>query len=289
MAAGKPPTSNLLYGDERRRVMRSARKIGALTGTTPLLVDELRLLPAMEIILPALARRSSKREGMILTSSTSSLESELGKKAESFVEHRPVAKLSLSPDARNSISDATRLRLVLTLTQRPPEASSSDDPDSVLKQSLSLLISATPSDPESLHAARRKKMVKLVNVLGGPIPSALVFPPKCTRDPSKRHTRRRSRSLPPPSAYSPPTGPNKLVRRPSVELEHPLPALTVDLISRPRPLIPLGPPLCPAPRGRHGELRPRNSVVSSLSKGSTRAYSLRRRGRESSSHNTSES
>ncbi|KAF7297183.1 hypothetical protein MIND_00951400 [Mycena indigotica] len=298
MAAGnlKPPTTNLLSHDERRRIIHSVRKIGAITGSTPIVQDELHLLPAMEIILPALARRSSKREGVVMPSETSSLDTELGKKVE--VQHRPpIAKLCLAPDLRNSISDITRLRLILTLTQPTAQSSSStdtheddDDADSVLQQSLNILISTTPSDSE--HAARRKKMVKLGQILGHSVPSAAAFPsamPDRSRacDRTKRHSRRRSRSVPPPSAYpfaETKSGPTKLVRKPSVE-QKPLPALTVDIISRPRPLIPMSGP-CPPSKNSYAELRSRQSTVSSLSKAS---YGLKRRARETSSHNTSES
>ncbi|KAF7320917.1 hypothetical protein HMN09_00178400 [Mycena chlorophos] len=318
MAAGKPPTTNLLPASERRRLLRQIGKLGAITGATPVIEDELHLLPAMEIILPVLAKRSSKREGMVMPSRSSdgdvsSLDSELGKKLEKEPEddmerRRPIAKLCLAPEARNSIADATRLRLVLTLTQPPthaPVASSSSAPDplhtlcddddshSILHHSLSILISSTPADED--HAARRRKMVKLSHVLGGPIPSKLVsISPVDERSRSRaqererstpsRASRRRSRSVPPPSAYSLPSAdsshvhapPNKLHRRPP---QKPLPVLTVDLISRPRPLI---------PASSHRELRPRNSAVSALSKTSAaRSYGLRRRARDNMSSESS--
>ncbi|KAF7307693.1 hypothetical protein MKEN_01129300 [Mycena kentingensis (nom. inval.)] len=314
MAAGLLPTTNLLPPNERRKLASSIKKIATITGTTPIVLDELQLLPAMEIILPALSRCSSKREGIALASpsDSSSIESipDLDTKKEGYIAYLqpPVARLRLAPEVRNSIADATRLRLIVTLTQpmsHGPTASTTaadDDTDSILrvKRSLSILISTSPcdtnEDPNSAHAARRRKMVKLVNVLGGPIPSALVFPPPGRpRDRVTRHARRRSRSVPapPPSAYSKqvcpekPSGPNKLVRRVSREAQ-PLPALTVELISRPRPLVPFGAPCPPPGRSAMRELRTRNSAVSSLGKSSSHAYSLKRRMRESSSH-TSES
>ncbi|KAJ7485852.1 hypothetical protein FB451DRAFT_1363640 [Mycena latifolia] len=90
----------------------------------------------------------------------------------------------------------------------------STDSIDVLTRSLSVLIS-TPPPAAPDHAARRRKMIKLVNMLGGPIPLSTVFPP-----PSKpqartsRHERRRSRSVPPPASCSSPT-PRKLMRTPA--------------------------------------------------------------------------
>ncbi|KAF8151849.1 hypothetical protein K438DRAFT_1461842, partial [Mycena galopus ATCC 62051] len=185
-----PPTTNLLRGHERTRMVHSARKLGAVMGTTPVLVDveAAPIRTSMEILIPpstsTLSRtshRSSKREGVIFAprSSTSSLDFSEKTSPEPLP---AVAKLSLSHECRNSLQSITRLRLVLTLTQPSPSADPysftypSTDSVDVLQRSLSILISAPPpSTPD--HAARRKKMVKLVNMLGGPIPTSMVFPP----------------------------------------------------------------------------------------------------------------
>ncbi|KAF7369331.1 hypothetical protein MVEN_00261400 [Mycena venus] len=181
-------------------MIRSARKLGAVMGTTPLLVDleapaaQTSLGASMEIPMPPLAEkssrtghRSSKREGVIFTScsSTSSIGSLVEKTVPEPLPLPSVAKLSLSRETRNSLHSVTRLRLVLTLTQPSPSTdpySSSNCPypstDSldVLQRSLSILISTPPpSAPD--RADRRRKMVKLVNMLGGPVPPSLVFPP----------------------------------------------------------------------------------------------------------------
>ncbi|KAK7051981.1 hypothetical protein R3P38DRAFT_2857940 [Favolaschia claudopus] len=310
LAGGKPPTSNLLVGNERTRMIRSTRKLGAVMGTTPLLVDrEAPVLAhepsaaSMSIVLPPLvetpsraSHRSSKREGVIFTtsrSSTSSLNT-LEKVADEPLPS--VAKLSLSRETRNSLHSVTRLRLVLTLTQPlAPSNADSDSPptcpyastDSVntLQRSLSILISSPPPTSPDL-AARRKKMVKLVNMLGGPIPASVVFPPPKSKhaQPHQRHSRRRSRSVPPTSykssssRASSPTRPRKLVRpRPSEEGN--APTLSVDLISHPRPLIAYS----PARTSSSSPTSNNGTVSSTASRGRpvTPSYGLRRRGRES--------
>ncbi|KAJ6481434.1 hypothetical protein C8R47DRAFT_1218217 [Mycena vitilis] len=213
-AVAKPPTTNLLPAHERTRIMRSARKLGDVMGTTPQLQDAVDPPPAtVEIIVPHLVtdkaarrhghghgQRSSKREGVIFTvssaSSTSSLddkthtppphaaEEAAGEEVEEGVQG-PVAKLSLSQQSRNSLNSLTRLRLVLTLTQpsfphpysceSDADARASTDSLSLLTRSLSILIS-TPVPASEDHTARRKKMVKLARMLGAPVPPALVFP-----------------------------------------------------------------------------------------------------------------
>ncbi|KAJ7757249.1 hypothetical protein DFH07DRAFT_461190 [Mycena maculata] len=302
VTGGKPPTTNILLGDERVRMMRSARKLGAIMGTAPLVVDSTETSPepcvlplgrtTMEIALPVLkeapsrnSHRSSKREGVVFTvssrSSISSLES--GEKTPPGPLPQ-VAKLSLSPDSRNSLNSVTRLRLVLTLTQPPypphhPHHCSTDSID-LLTRSLSVFISTPP--PSSDQAARRRKMVKLVNMLGGPIPPALVFPPpakprqQSARD---RSSRRRSRSVPPSSYSTATASPRKLVRP-----QHPedlvLPALSVDRISHPRPLAAYAhsrsPTSSPSSTGTTSTAGSRGRPRSV-----TPSYSLRRKGRDS--------
>ncbi|KAJ7434922.1 hypothetical protein B0H11DRAFT_2107274 [Mycena galericulata] len=331
VSGGKPATTNLLPNDERVRLMRSVRKVGAVMGTPPLLVElrhmseppELHIISRGEasmdsIVLHELrekssrtSQRSSKREGVVFSvshSSTSSLDY-AGKTGPS---QRPLrvpppaaAKLSLSQDARSSLNSVTRLRLVLTLTQ--PSSSTTpypyphhhphDSTDSIdtLMRSLSVLIAASPpSTPDK--AARRRKMVKLVNMLGGPIPPALVFPPsppKNTQTANSRGSRRRSRSVPPsrppPSSAGAATAaasPRKLVRpRHSQELA--LPTLTVDLISHPRPLA-------AHPRTRSGSSRPSTGTGTTSTSASgprgrappprsvTPSYNLRRKSEHTS-------
>ncbi|KAJ7488904.1 hypothetical protein FB451DRAFT_680201 [Mycena latifolia] len=302
VAGGKPPTTNIL-GDERTRLMRSVRKLGAVMGTTPLLVDpdgpapQLHMLQrgeaSVEIILPVLkagasenSHRPSKREGVLFTVSSRSSTSSLGCEEKTPPEPLPtVARLSLSQDARNSLNSVTRLRLVLTLTQPSPSAgpylSQHDSTDSlgVLTRSLSVLIS-TPPPATPDHAARRRKMIKLVNMLGGPIPPSMVFPPQPKPQArTSRHERRRSRSVPPPTSRSSPT-PRKLVRPPPPDEDPVLPALSVDRISRPRPLAAYTParsttPI-PSSFGTASTARSRGRQRSA-----TPSYSLRRRGRDS--------
>ncbi|KAJ7182998.1 hypothetical protein C8R43DRAFT_968704 [Mycena crocata] len=319
VAGGKPPTTNVLLSDDRTRMMRSARKLRAVMGTTPLLVDgpapALHMMPlggtSMEILLPTLGEkpsgpnhRSSKREGVVFTVSESPRSSMTSLNSTEKTHPGPlpsVAKLTLSQESRDSINSITRLRLVLTLTQPSPSAGPyqsnhfhrSTDSIDVLKRSLSVLISTpTPSAPD--HAARRRKMVKLVDMLGGPIPPSLVFPPPSSTKPKSRTdraARRRSRSVPPSATRSPapPTvnAPRKLTRPPPV-VEVVLPALSVDQISRPRALAPYAPsrtetssPTSFGTVSTRSEKRRSRSV--------TPSYNLRRRGRESSSAYASES
>ncbi|KAJ7038426.1 hypothetical protein C8F04DRAFT_1089122 [Mycena alexandri] len=299
IAGGKrPPTTNLLLCDERTRIMRSARKLGAVMGTTPLLIDlegptpvHISPLdgPSTEIHLPTLREKSSgtrpsKREGVLFrTVSSQSSNCSIEYLEKTIPAPMPsIAKLSLSRESRDSLTSVTRLRLVLTLTQSPPSMGSypshsphscTDSVDS-LQRALSILISTpTPSAPDL--AARRRKMVKLVNMLGGPIPPSLVFPPppKPQSRPD-RTARRRSRSVPPTSF---PGAPRKLVR--PQHLEEPiLPALSVDRISRPRPLAAYAPL-----RSTSASPISAGTVSSTASRGRppTPSYSLRRRGRES--------
>ncbi|KAJ7301827.1 hypothetical protein DFH08DRAFT_906388 [Mycena albidolilacea] len=329
LATRKPLTTNLLLSHDRARVLHSARKLGAMMGTTPVLLDPSphTSLASLEIFVPPLAERSSRtshrstrREGVIFTPRSSS--SSLASLEEKFVPDLepgpplpPVAKLALSPESRNSLHAATRLRLVLTLTQpaapsagpynNPYSHNSSPSTDSLdanaLRSSLSILLSApAPAAPGAEHAARRRKMVKLVHMLGGPIPHAVVFPPPRPSPPpnsTSKAQRRRSRSVPPRTStttYSTSTsasaaaeaGPRKLVRPHHIVL----PTLSVDLISHPRPLAayrPLrsssssptshgtGTVSSAASRGRgreQGRGRDRRPITP------TPAYSLRRRG-----------
>ncbi|KAJ7087423.1 hypothetical protein C8R44DRAFT_893138 [Mycena epipterygia] len=162
-----------------------------------------------------------------------------------------VAKLSLAPNVRNSITAVTRLRLVLILTSplSPPLPTriptprrhlipitrnhhDSTDSLSILTRYLSVLLSApAPRLVATEHAARRRKMLKFAHMLGGPIPAAM---------PSTSHSRS-SRGEPSSSSSAPSRSTStrrKLVRPPSIQ---PLPALTVDRIAPPRPLAAFNP------------------------------------------------
>lgn len=270
-------------------------------------------MPVLDEKSSTTGRRSSKREGVVFTVSARSSSCSYNCSEESQSE----AILSLSShNPCDSLHAVTRLRLVLTLTHPSPAADSypsscsnydSTDSLDILTRSPSALIPTLPP-PESEHAERRKKMAKLVQLLGGPIPPALVFPP---HNPKNRHTRRRSRSVPPVSCRevppttarehiirpapfvdsAPPPQPNKLVRpRP----EPVLPELTVDCISRPRPLmrVPSNPACAPTAYSSSHSTRPPTSYTNSHPTRSTRtsatlaprsrsAYNLRRRARES--------
>ncbi|KAF7377295.1 hypothetical protein MSAN_00149900 [Mycena sanguinolenta] len=277
-------------------MMLSARKLGAVMGTTPVLLDLEPSPPAQShsmVLVPPLtstvsrASHRSKREGVILTPRSSTSSSASFEKIDLEPEPLPsVAKLSLSRETRNSLQSVTRLRLVLTLTQPSPSTdpyssncpypSSSTDSLDVLQRSLSILISAPPPTAPD-HAARRKKMVKLVNMLGGPIPTSVVFPPPNPRPQSRteRAARRRSRSVPPPTS-TPAARPRKLVRTPPA-VDIVLPALSVDRISHPRPLAAYAPL-----RSASSSPLSNRTTSSSASRGRpVTPYSLRRRGRES--------
>ncbi|CAK5274084.1 unnamed protein product [Mycena citricolor] len=241
----------------------------------------------MQFVLPELARslsRSSdkayKRAGVIFAvPSHSSIASSSTASANSVeaVTLTDGIRLTLSDQSLQAIVSATRIRLILALTQSPssisePVASQSTDSLHV-RRLLSFVISSPPPASDE-HIVRRRKMMKLANLLGGPVPTSLVFPPSDSTCRSRgragttadRRSRRRSKSVPPAQ---------QTVQLPGANRNLPLPALTVDLISRPRPLAALAPASSPPPVAFD-----RAKTLRHRSQSSSRIYNLRRRTRD---------
>ena len=195
-----PPTTNLLNSQQRSRLLRSTRKLGAVLGTTPYLLENdtsLTILP-----IGRSTSKVSKRQGSIFTHpqpSSLSLTSASTCSSQLPSPSSPSFNLSqsITPGAQGiesharSPSDPTgahkrrpRVRPPqLHLQLNPVPASPIDD------RLASPLPSpgATPRTPTTpipdVTEIRRKRMAKLARHLGEKIPVELVFTSECTPEP----------------------------------------------------------------------------------------------------------
>ncbi|KAJ7771303.1 hypothetical protein DFH07DRAFT_914014 [Mycena maculata] len=157
-----PPTTHALPHAHRLRLMRSTRKLGALLGETPLVVET---SPTPASFTPALSRSASmmstdsKRSGRLFTAG-----------------HASALGLSAAPPGHGESSSVTRPMLFLRL----PGGSGSTTPaertplPSPLSPTFSLALNS-PSTPPA-DVSRRRKMAKLARTLGENVPPELVFP-----------------------------------------------------------------------------------------------------------------
>ncbi|KAH9067789.1 hypothetical protein EDB87DRAFT_1585414 [Lactarius vividus] len=204
ISVAPPPTTNKLDSVQRTRVMRSSRKLGAVLGATPFLIesngcsitatlhtassqhenDHVRAPSPMQI-------KRHRRQCSIVEeppihselSPFSSLSRDLGSSKESLLtmvgssmEEVPV----LLAKSRRS-ADAPR-PLVLCLNAAPLSSPDSDVPlEPILLTPLSAKteVPQTPTTPiePSRAEARRLKMARVVRKLGENVPAELVFQP----------------------------------------------------------------------------------------------------------------
>ncbi|KAJ7307805.1 hypothetical protein DFH08DRAFT_900682 [Mycena albidolilacea] len=166
-----PPTSHTLPDAQRRRLMRSTRKVGALLGETPRVVPT-ALTPLQSFTMGHSRSRSttgteSKRSGRWLgtasdtVSRASSLR--LGRKA-------AVAETDAS-GAQPIVRPLLILSLPMPGTFSPAERTF---PSPSPRDASDLTSPTTPSP--TADTTRRLRMAKLVRTLGENVPTELVFP-----------------------------------------------------------------------------------------------------------------
>jgi hypothetical protein len=183
-----PPTTNKLDAVQRARVMRYSRKLGAVLGTTPFLLESCgSTVPATLCV--ASTRRHHRQRSVLDNESRASSES------------LPIGRFShgasSSKDSLLSTSDSSvesDVPSVLAATARRPVTPrplifldavplSSSDPrvqaTPHLTRSSSLDIPPTPTTPvqPSSVEARRRKMARVMRTLGEMVPPELVFRP----------------------------------------------------------------------------------------------------------------
>ncbi|KAJ7437417.1 hypothetical protein FB451DRAFT_1416881 [Mycena latifolia] len=169
MIAAVPPTTHSLPKPQRVRLMRSTRKLSALLGTTPLLVEP------MPMLTPARA-----------PSPVPEPESPLEPSPE-----RPATITSTAPPRRSSLAatpaSTQRPTLLLRINTAPPRprgrvrsqawgrpTSCPAVPQSPSSESEPMADGVPPLD--AALTARRKKMARLARTLGESVPVELVFP-----------------------------------------------------------------------------------------------------------------
>ncbi|KAJ6518367.1 hypothetical protein DFH09DRAFT_1194489 [Mycena vulgaris] len=168
-----PPTTHALPHAQRLRLMRSTRKLGALLGETPLLVEPRAASPTTTFA-PSHSRSAStmsaqtKRSGRMFAASHAVPRSSSLSAAPPAVHTVPHAHSLLAPPVGRPI-----------LFLRLPTAGGSATPaertplPSPLSPTFSIALNS-PSTPPA-DASRRRKMAKLVRTLGENVPPELVF------------------------------------------------------------------------------------------------------------------
>ncbi|KAI0001108.1 hypothetical protein BJV77DRAFT_972520 [Russula vinacea] len=160
-----PPTTNKLDAVQRARVMRYSRKLGALLGTTPCLLESCgSTVPAT--LCPASRRRHQRQRSVLDNESRTSSESlplprlsHVGRPL--VLSRRPVTPRPLIYlDAVPLSSSNPRVQATTHLTR----SSSLDIPPTP----------TTPMQPSSVEA-RRRKMARVMRTLGEKVPPELVF------------------------------------------------------------------------------------------------------------------
>ncbi|KAJ7270524.1 hypothetical protein C8J57DRAFT_1468524 [Mycena rebaudengoi] len=193
-----PPTTHTLPHAQRLRLMRSTRKLGALLGETPLLVDAVTSPAAESRELPIASSLARAASLTIYPSTPSSLSSR---------------RAHGRPDA---VGTAGRARLCLTLARPSPSTSRSTSSalhhtplPSPLSPAFGPAANANSLTPRmgGTLLRRRKTMAKLARMLGENVPPELVFrssAPASQR--SRAASTSRSSNSSHPSSLQPPSG-----------------------------------------------------------------------------------
>ncbi|KAI0946876.1 hypothetical protein AcW1_010208 [Taiwanofungus camphoratus] len=217
-----PPTSNTLEAHQRSRLIRSARKLGTVLGSTPQLVEpESSVTPIPITLLPIGSSTSRPRVPNSLASqkqgSSFSPSPSAPKSLYTSSTNSSVASLALSPPRtssdtlpepksysakpRRSKELPRPLVLRLNAVPMPPSDRRMRALPPTPSTATSMSIPVTPTTPVAPTATetRRKRMAKLKHTLGENIPFDLVFPsPARSRAPSSspaKAGRRRSMSV----------------------------------------------------------------------------------------------
>ncbi|KAJ7149233.1 hypothetical protein C8R43DRAFT_1128598 [Mycena crocata] len=174
MLATVPPTTHCLPKPQRLRLMRSTRKLSALLGTTPLLLDERETVTSpLRSQTFASADKRASTAGSVLSFDSDFAERDpaalLPAATSPTSAHRPTLLLRI-----NTIPARTRGRANSQAWGRPmsfalPESPTSPPPEEDATMSGDTLDEAL--------AARRRKMARLTRTLGENVPPELVFRP----------------------------------------------------------------------------------------------------------------
>ena len=183
-----PPTTNKLDAVQRARVMRYSRKLGAVLGTTPFLLESCgSTLPAT---LYAPSRHNSTRShAKRHHRQRSDFEDQPRASSESLPVSFPHTASSSSDSLLSSSDFSTEshlpvVRATATKTQRPlifldtvPLSSSDTHVQATPRLTCSPLdVPPTPTTPKQSSAeARRRKMARVMRTLGEKVPPELVF------------------------------------------------------------------------------------------------------------------
>ncbi|KAF7342466.1 hypothetical protein MVEN_01836100 [Mycena venus] len=171
-----PPTTHALPEAQRRRLMRSTRKLGALLGETPLVVESVSTAPMSwtrrhSHSVSAVAHES-KRSGRVYTAESDSL----SRTSSLRLAKAPVVAEATSHTDSSLAPPVARPMLYLSLPSSGASSPAERTPlPSPLSPSFISLISPTTPTPTA-DTTRRRKMAKLVRTLGENVPPELVFP-----------------------------------------------------------------------------------------------------------------
>lgn len=208
-----PPTTNFLDSQQRLRLMRSTRKLGAVLGTTPYLLENdtsFALLPLGKPTSKALKRQGSifihrQPSSLSVTSSSASTISShhTSPSASSITLPYSVAQgtesVPLNPPglsttrARRTGDKVPQLYLRLNTVPVSPTDDRLTSPLSPPPCTPSPPTPTTPVAPD-ITEIRRKRMAKLARHLGENIPADLVCASELTPKPVSSNYRTRSRS-----------------------------------------------------------------------------------------------
>ncbi|KAJ7138866.1 hypothetical protein C8R46DRAFT_1320958 [Mycena filopes] len=184
-----PPTTHSVPRTQRLRLMRSTRKLGAILGTTPFLVDVDAGDLTLTCAAPASPRSPSFENNPNRHSTTLSFDSRLGSEDTGTPAALLPAPVQRSPSSSSTTSSIQRPTLLLRISTVPTRSGGRrrapsqawgrpGSPRSPLASPWSddanNVVGARPADAGL--AARRKKMARLARTLGENVPPELVFP-----------------------------------------------------------------------------------------------------------------
>ncbi|KIJ95031.1 hypothetical protein K443DRAFT_109495 [Laccaria amethystina LaAM-08-1] len=184
MTTYSPPlTTNTLDAEQRSRLLRSTRKLGAMLGATPLVLE---VTPS-----PVSPRtKTFRREGRVFPSSRSSTESYII--VSSTIPMAPYQPILPTPSKQPKVTPKQKgarplaQPLILRLRSVPAKKARY----SPITTSFDFTASSSPTQND-----RRRKMAKLTRTLGENVPPELVFAPKRSLS-ARRPTMRKGVSAP---------------------------------------------------------------------------------------------
>ncbi|KAJ7328064.1 hypothetical protein DFH08DRAFT_884417 [Mycena albidolilacea] len=177
-----PPTTHVLPHAQRLRLMRSTRKLGALLGETPLLVDS----------SPAAANSFSPAHGR--SASTMSTGTKSSGRLYLSAPHSPSLCLGESHDD-SCAAHISRPRLLLHLPSSGRSSPVPTERGSPLSATFSLSLNSPVTPTFSVDTDRRRKMAKVMRTLGENVPPELVFPASASAPAPQPKARRRASTL----------------------------------------------------------------------------------------------